>query len=139
MYEQAARLFAERLLVLGDAAGYIEPFTGEGMAWALAGGASIAPLAVAGAERWSPDMGRAWERVHHRTIGRRQTACRWVSRILRRPRWCAAAVTALRWAPQASSPLIAAINRPFEIQDEFAVGPQLNEHGPQAFTYGDAR
>jgi flavin-dependent dehydrogenase len=25
-----------RVLVVGDAAGYVEPFTGEGMAWALA-------------------------------------------------------------------------------------------------------
>ncbi len=29
-----------RVFVLGDAAGYVEPFTGEGIAWALASGAS---------------------------------------------------------------------------------------------------
>ncbi len=35
---QARRRAAERLFLIGDAAGYIEPFTGEGMAWALAAG-----------------------------------------------------------------------------------------------------
>lgn len=29
-----------RVLVAGDAAGYVEPFTGEGMGWAIAGGAA---------------------------------------------------------------------------------------------------
>ena len=33
---RAPSLAAERVFVLGDAAGYVEPFTGEGMAWALA-------------------------------------------------------------------------------------------------------
>ncbi|MBW3596798.1 MAG: FAD-dependent monooxygenase [Planctomycetes bacterium] len=108
-----ARLYSERLMVLGDAAGYVEPFTGEGMAWALAGAASIAPLAVSGAETWSPEVGLAWEQLHHCMIVRRQFACRWVSRLLRRPTLCAAAVTALRAAPQLASPLIHAINRPF--------------------------
>ena len=34
---QSPRLGGERLFVLGDAAGYVEPFTGEGMAWASQG------------------------------------------------------------------------------------------------------
>ena len=37
---------AERVFLLGDAAGYVEPFTGEGMAWALTSGIAVAPLAL---------------------------------------------------------------------------------------------
>lgn len=109
-----ARPFAHRLLAVGDAAGYIEPFTGEGIAWALAGGAAVAPLAVAGAKDWSAEVGRTWERQHRQIVGRRQHACRWVSRLLRHRAWCAAAVMTLQWAPQLASPLVRSINQPFK-------------------------
>jgi flavin-dependent dehydrogenase len=109
-----ARLASERLLVLGDAAGYIEPFTGEGMAWALAGAVAVAPLAVAGASAWREAIGQAWEERHRQVIGRRQHVCRWMSRLLRRPRLCAVAVAVLHAMPQLASPLIQSINKPFE-------------------------
>ncbi len=108
------RPFAHRLLAVGDAAGYIEPFTGEGIGWALAGGAAVAPLAVAAAENWSEALGQAWEQRYRRIIARRQLACRWLSRLLRHPPGCAAAVLALRLAPQLAWPVVRRINRPFE-------------------------
>ena len=37
---------ADRLFVVGDAAGYVEPFTGEGMAWAVMSAAALAPIAA---------------------------------------------------------------------------------------------
>ena len=40
------QLAAERVFLLGDAAGYVEPFTGEGMAWAVTSGIAVAPLAL---------------------------------------------------------------------------------------------
>src|SRR5262249_28726158 len=42
---RARPLAGTRLFLLGDAAGYVEPFTGEGIAWSLAAGRAIAPLA----------------------------------------------------------------------------------------------
>jgi menaquinone-9 beta-reductase len=144
------RLYAERLMVLGDAAGYIEPFTGEGIAWALAGGAIVAPLAASGAERWSDKIGLAWQDMHQRTIRRRQNACRWVSRLLRRPRLCAAAVLALRRAPQLAAPLVQSINRPFDLpanragaatqrpHQKLSGGPQLRESESAEYIYGDS-
>ncbi|MFU8885861.1 MAG: NAD(P)/FAD-dependent oxidoreductase, partial [Cyanobacteriota bacterium] len=44
---RAAVVAGERFLVLGDAAGYVEPFTGEGMAWALTAGAAATRLKAA--------------------------------------------------------------------------------------------
>jgi len=78
-------LAAERLFLLGDAAGYVEPFTGEGIAWALASAQAIAPLAVHAIERWDPRLKRAWSQVHWRLIGRRQLVCRGCAIALRRP------------------------------------------------------
>ncbi len=108
-----AQLYADRLLVVGDAAGYIEPFTGEGMAWALAGAAAVAPCAVAGASHWSQDIGRDWQARHHGLIQRRQHVCHAVSRLLRRPRWCALAVRVLKYSPRLMTPVVRAIHRPF--------------------------
>ena len=51
---QTRPLAEERLFLLGDAAGYVEPFTGEGIAWALASGQAVAPLALQAMERWDP-------------------------------------------------------------------------------------
>ena len=39
-------LAAERVFLLGDAAGYVEPFTGEGMGWAIASAVSVVPYAL---------------------------------------------------------------------------------------------
>ena len=53
------------LFVLGDAAGYVEPFTGEGMAWAFAAAEAVVPLAIRAIER----LGRR----HGRRVDRRPT------------------------------------------------------------------
>jgi 2-polyprenyl-6-methoxyphenol hydroxylase-like FAD-dependent oxidoreductase len=111
-----ARVAAPRLFVVGDAAGYVEPFTGEGMAWALAGAAALAPLAFQGAAAWSDGIARQWEERHRRLLGERQRLCRGVSRLLRRPQLCALAVRALHRMPQLAHPLVRAINRPFTME-----------------------
>jgi menaquinone-9 beta-reductase len=79
-----------RLFVLGDAAGYVEPFTGEGIAWALASGRAIASLALRAVERWEPRLAGEWEIVYDRVVRRRQALCRAARLVLRLP-WLAAA------------------------------------------------
>jgi flavin-dependent dehydrogenase len=75
----------ERLLVLGDAAGYVEPFTGEGIAWALDSARAIGPLAARGIARWDARVAREWEVLHGRVVRRRQVFCRAAATVLRRP------------------------------------------------------
>jgi len=104
---------AGRVRVVGDAAGYVEPFTGEGMAWAIAGGAAVA----AHAERVvrdgpSSEAARAWQRTVARRIVGRQRACRVVSAALRRPRLVGAAVAVLGLMPRAAWPIIGRLNQP---------------------------
>jgi flavin-dependent dehydrogenase len=82
---RAPRLALDRLFVLGDAAGYVQPFTGEGMAWALAAGKAISPLALRGARSWQPGLKKEWACLYHHTVSRRQGTCRLLMRMLRHP------------------------------------------------------
>ena len=102
---QAPSLGGERLFVLGDAAGYIEPFTGEGMAWALAGAALVAPLAHRGARCWDPELLVRWRGAYHRKVTRRQIICRITADLLRRPAATRVTVGALAIAPWLARPL----------------------------------
>jgi menaquinone-9 beta-reductase len=101
---------ADGVLVIGDAAGYVEPFTGEGMGWAIMSGIAVAPVALA-ASRGADTRGH-WTSVHASIIGSRQRICRGVSRALRHPELvrsavrCAAALPALAW------PVIRSLERP---------------------------
>lgn len=91
-------LARERLFRVGDAAGYVEPFTGEGMAWAMAGARMLIPLLSEGLGRWRPSLARRWDRLHGRRIRRRQRTCRtlaWVSRHPLRVRWALVAAGAV--------------------------------------------
>ena len=81
-----AGLFAgDRFLLLGDATGYVEPFTGEGMAWALAAGAAVAPFVEEAQGGWTTDLERRWrKRLVDLTISR-QRLCSVLSTLLRQP------------------------------------------------------
>jgi hypothetical protein len=78
------------LFLIGDAAGYIEPLTGEGIGWALMSGIRVAPLAQAAWQHWKPSLAAEWNAIYHRTVSRQQTLCRILVRLTRLP-WCVAA------------------------------------------------
>jgi flavin-dependent dehydrogenase len=106
---------AARVFLVGDAAGYVEPFTGEGMAWALGGGRAAAlrlPAAIAGTEPGKEALD--WDQTYRELIGSRQRWCRWSTDLLRRPAWTRMGVRLLAMAPGLANPMIRAINRPWE-------------------------
>ena len=82
----ATTVAAERLLLVGDSAGYVEPFTGEGMMAAIEGAIRVAPLALSGARRWQPQLAVAWQNLYARHIRRRQRTCRTIAWWARHPR-----------------------------------------------------
>lgn len=93
-----ARVAAPGLFVMGDAAGYVEPFTGEGMTWALhsaRAGAGIGAEALRSGEAGMEEAARAWERFHAHRLAPRQAWCRAVRLVTHRPSITAAAVGAL--------------------------------------------
>ncbi len=112
---KAARLSCERVLVLGDAAGYVEPFTGEGIAWALASGVAVAPLALRAAERWDESIGQEWSDRYYNIVTNRQTTCRLVARVLRHPTLLRAIIHVLSYKPTLATPVIRRLNAPSRI------------------------
>jgi 2-polyprenyl-6-methoxyphenol hydroxylase-like FAD-dependent oxidoreductase len=109
---RAKALAGERWFAVGDAAGYVEPFTGEGMAWAVMSAAALAPVAARAVQCWDGSLAGEWERAHRRAVGGRQRTCRVVSRVLRSATLTVCAVRALSAFPALSRPVVASINRP---------------------------
>ena len=103
---------APRLFRVGDAAGYVEPFTGEGICWALGAGRAVAVLVTAAAERWSDELLEEWRAYRTRALGPSQRLCRVLSRGLRRRWMVGAGVAALQLAPGLARPFVARAARP---------------------------
>ncbi|MEE9130215.1 MAG: NAD(P)/FAD-dependent oxidoreductase [Phycisphaerales bacterium] len=77
---------AGRVALVGDAAGYVEPFTGEGMSWALTSAEVLAEVVADQAPGdWTPAAARRYRRAWRDRIGRRQWLCRAVAWSLQRP------------------------------------------------------
>lgn len=106
------RLAGPGVFVVGDAAGYVEPFTGEGMAWAIAGGAAVAAVASPAIAKWVPQQETAWIAQHRRRVTQRQKGCRLVAATLRRPRFTRAVVRTLAAWPSLAHPLVRRIAAP---------------------------
>jgi flavin-dependent dehydrogenase len=106
------RVAAKRLLLLGDAAGYVEPFTGEGMTWAMLSAVSVAPLAKEWLRGRQDDnrhvaaLANAWSRQQRTLVARRQRSCRVLAYLLRRPSAVRTALGVISLAPGFAKPLI---------------------------------
>ncbi len=101
------RPWAERLLLVGDAAGYVEPITGEGMAWALEAAEEAVALA---AEGWSDATGPKYEAQWRSRVGSRRIA-RVASRVLDSPFLSRATLGLMRAVPPVGRALVSRLNR----------------------------
>lgn len=79
---------SRRVFYVGDASGYIEPFTGEGMAWAALSALALVPLADRAIESWHPDCPLIWTDNLKILLDDRRRRCRWIASLLRHP-WMA--------------------------------------------------
>lgn len=107
---RTSRVADRRVFVLGDAAGYVEPFTGEGLAWAFEGALALAPIVVDALHGWDDRFATAWERSHRRLIVRRQHWCHLVAGVLRRPLLMDAIMHVLGPFPKAAGPVVRRIS-----------------------------
>ena len=105
-------LAQDRLFLLGDAAGYVEPFTGEGIAWALASARAIEPLALRAIERWDARIAREWGHAHRRLVGRQQLVCRALALGLRQPWLVRLGFEIVERAPAAANAMLRHLNTP---------------------------
>lgn len=92
---------AGRILRVGDAAGYVEPFTGEGMGWALVGGRLAAEALLA-----SPSPAAAYREAHAAFARQHHRRCRRIAAVLRHPWLVASAIRVAAAAPWMAEPLV---------------------------------
>lgn len=111
--QRRTRVFGDGYLLAGDAAGYVEPFTGEGMAWALAGGIAVVPFALQAMTESTARIGPLWSRAHRRLLKRRMVLCRSVSLLLRQPSLVNLGISLLSRWPQLASPVERSLNAGF--------------------------
>jgi flavin-dependent dehydrogenase len=103
------RPIGRRVLLVGDTAGYVEPFTGEGMAWALATAGAALPFIQRGLGAWDGRLEREWIATRDSLIGHQQRTCRMIARTLRAP-WAVQLTIGLlaRW-PSLAHPVVAGL------------------------------
>lgn len=89
--------------LVGDASGYVEPFTGEGMTWAAESASALAEaLAEVKPGEWNCDAANRYIRCWKHAIGRPHRRCSWIAWALERPR-----ITALARAAAQRQPALA--------------------------------
>jgi len=79
------RLAQRRMLMVGDSCGYVEPFTGQGIAWALATAQAAVSILPEPAAAWPDDLAERWEALHHRVVGQQHRRCHAIRYGLHRP------------------------------------------------------
>ena len=104
---------AGRVLVLGDASGYVEPFTGEGMGWGLSSAVACVPIVLAGLKHWDESLIENWKQYHQRHIRGRQKWCRWCAYVLKRPLLVNWLISFVNHFPWIASPVIQHLNAPW--------------------------
>ena len=106
-----------RLFVVGDAAGYVEPFTGEGMAWAIRGGRAVVPFVEKAVNGWSPSLVDEWSQTLRMLVTGRQRLCRTFARMLRHPMLARGAIRIVATIPAIGRAVIRRLNK--GSRDEF--------------------
>ena len=102
------------LFTIGDAAGYIEPFTGEGMGWAMRSAVLVAPFAEEALRGWSEELARRWLASHRHALRNRQRSCFRLARALRYPWLVHNAIRALSRFPILARPIVRQLQAPAE-------------------------
>lgn len=98
---------SRRIFAIGDAAGYVEPFTGEGMAWAIQTAREVAPLVLQAVDHWTEELPARWDRLRRDTLGRRPARCRATSALFHHPRIAGAILPWIsRLGPRWIEPLV---------------------------------
>lgn len=101
-----------RVLVLGDASGYVEPFTGEGMGWGFSSAMACVPMVLAGLKHWDDSVVQNWIQYHQQYIQGRQKWCRRCAYILKRPLLAKGLIRIVKYCPWIASPIIRHLNTP---------------------------
>jgi 2-polyprenyl-6-methoxyphenol hydroxylase-like FAD-dependent oxidoreductase len=103
----SSRVVDRCVFLIGDAIGYVEPFTGEGMSWALASAEAVMPHVIEIAHKeWNDRMADQWSDWAVRQRIHKQKTCRWIASRIRRPRGAAWVLQACDWFPPLRATII---------------------------------
>ena len=107
-----------RIFVLGDAAGYVEPFTGEGMTWAATAAEIVVPLVSNAIKHgWSAQLQIQWQQQASQHVKRRQRICRMLAGSLRIPWLLTPMLNACRIFPSIASTIVRRLNHSTFVQE----------------------
>jgi flavin-dependent dehydrogenase len=112
----ARPLAGRRCLLIGDAAGYVEPFTGEGIGWAMQSALEASSLAVQQIDAWNEDVVERWSREYEGALAARQRRCRTVAWALRSAALRAISVQALAHLPKLARPIVRRLDQALSTQ-----------------------
>ena len=99
-----------RVLAIGDASGYVEPFTGEGMTWGIQSGIAAAETIAASMHDLN-GVGDHWDRRLRRLLRTKKLACRAITSTLRSSMARRAVGGTLSSWPALATPLIRSLDR----------------------------
>ncbi len=99
------------LFLIGDAAEYVEPFTGEGMAAALVSGVAVVPHVRRALKGETEAACRTWCDTHRRLVTRQNRWCRRLAWVLRHPRLASWSAGAVHTFPALSRPVLQHLQR----------------------------
>lgn len=106
-------VWGERVFVVGDAGGYLEPFTGEGMSAALASAKIVLPLVLSSIEEWQPSLGMRWQTLHRSHGTSDRFICKAATAILRKPKLVTATASVLENYPGMWTRVASLVNKPY--------------------------
>ena len=103
---------SRRVFLIGDASGYVEPFTGEGMAWGLLSAKHVTRWVNQTLSQgdWSTEIAKGWISEHRHLVGHRQRFCRLWARVLRSPAMISIAMSAFSVWPWLARRIIKRVN-----------------------------
>jgi menaquinone-9 beta-reductase len=93
---------ARRLFTIGDSASYVEPFTGEGMSWAIQDALHLSRL-LSTKEQSCEFLTAAWNSQWKEKLRSKQWVCRGLAALLRRPQLASVSLLLARslpWIPR---------------------------------------
>jgi flavin-dependent dehydrogenase len=106
------RVAGPGLFVLGDAAGYLEPFTGEGISWAMQQALLLVPIVREAIPGPKSQHAEVWQLQCQRFFRQQRRYCQAAIWMRRNFNLGTRIVALLGWFPGLASPLVRALNTP---------------------------
>lgn len=119
---RARRVFGgHRLLAAGDACAYVEPFSGEGIAWALQAAEALATWLPRDLRSWDDRLASQWTALHRKFFRQHLWVCRALRFALHRPWLASVLVDFGRMAPPAVQAILHHTDRPVVSRSRVAI------------------